>query len=1260
MIQRAIAIGLIWGGVAIAAEAAALSGSVSYSGRQTGTIWVVASTTTNSWSTNYHASIATTGAYSIAGIPTPSNWWVRAWRDSNGNRSNDALEAWGDYAGNPIWLTNSFTNAIVALADPDTDCDGMPDWWEVLQGLNTMFNDAGADPDLDGVSNRDEYQYGLTPTLADSDGDGTNDYAQAYGKEWTKHYYDALDRLLGTEYSRGLSVGYEYDGNGNILRQIYMRRDQDGDGLPDLWEFLNGLSWTNAAQHGGALGDADGDGWSNWQEWQAGSAPGDGASLPPRGDMELGFDFTPSRYVMAVGDLDGDSVEEVVIAADGFTEGMLGGANPPENTICLLRQTTGGWLAERVSVGQASITSAAIGEPQIGHGAAIYVGTRRISGSGLVLELKPDGGGWATNAVAASSGHAASVAGVRPGRDVLAVLDTNGLQNVVCSLAVGAGQWSCTLLDTNGCVEPQLTLVDLGLPDETLASLRMLPDGTVKIGEGPTDDLFAHYPFDGSLADESGNGRDLIDGGRRDPDEIHSTNRFGDLDRALALDGACDFYVTGQGGTCITDPSGRDLSFGGWICPSNLTGVVLSSGAEDGSSAGVFLWVRSGQTNMCSLHLRVSASDAMAESDRVVQVPAGQWTHVFAVFTASNHMLRVFKDGELADVATGQPEVNPSSYTRYAVGAGIEGDSGYTGLMDDLRVYERALTDTEVRLLHEYGAASTRLASPAGARRLPLPFGGLASGRMCAIRTDGGWREFAGHEYKLFGAGLPWSGATGTCESVDGYIACPESRVEWEWLKSVLDAEGYGAGIWLGGSDSAVEGEWRWMSGTPMAFADWGAGEPGSQDYLATAADADRRWQDSAPSTSRGYVCEVRARPSVAILSVADLNASGVADEGDAVLMEQWARMRDRWEAVGSWTNGTIGADGMVQGTCGAVDRNGEGDCRLYAGDQDGRVVVWASSYASNALPKEAFSGAWQGVSWHALAGHRGWDGAAEALAGLVVEPSRPQYCRFVYGPPGDTDFRMGSVPQTAPLTQILPSPDSGGGLSLVKLRIWDAEANASLPVLQFSTNGSPWTDAHVVRLNERSYSLAMAGVAAMPTGTTHELLWNSGADLGAGFSNSVLLRARSMDVTLWGPWSQPMVYRVTVTDDSNRDGIPDAWCLHYGLDPLATNGPHHATGSADGTGVDNLFKYEADLDPTNPASRLELTDISILPHGLQVGWIGGCWATQYLETRRSMDSTSEQWTVIFTNLPPTAPAPQIVDAGATNGVLFYRVKAAR
>lgn len=184
----------------------------------------------------------------------------------------------------------------------DSDHDGLPDVWEIANVLNPLSNDASLDADGDGLTNAQEYNAGVSstnPRSADTDANGVGDFEQRHGIKFIKHRYDRADRLVTTLYNNGAWEGWRYDGNGNILRHLLrISRDADNDGLADAWEFAQGLAFDSSTGTQGFGGDADGDGWTNQQEFLADTAANDATSIPPTGTGSAAWATPPKSRIV--------------------------------------------------------------------------------------------------------------------------------------------------------------------------------------------------------------------------------------------------------------------------------------------------------------------------------------------------------------------------------------------------------------------------------------------------------------------------------------------------------------------------------------------------------------------------------------------------------------------------------------------------------------------------------------------------------------------------------------------------------------------------------------------------------------------------------------------------------------------------------------------------------------------------------------------------------------------------------------------------
>jgi hypothetical protein len=139
----------------------------------------------------------------------------------------------------------------------DTDGDQMDDYWEYTHMLDGAdYSDANDDPDSDGLTNLEEYQFDtrLNPRNADTDNDTMSD-----GWE-VENGLDPIndDRNLDND-NDDLSNLEEFD-----LETDPTDADTDGDGMPDGWEVEYGLNPLENDDYE----DADNDGLDNLSEYQ--------------------------------------------------------------------------------------------------------------------------------------------------------------------------------------------------------------------------------------------------------------------------------------------------------------------------------------------------------------------------------------------------------------------------------------------------------------------------------------------------------------------------------------------------------------------------------------------------------------------------------------------------------------------------------------------------------------------------------------------------------------------------------------------------------------------------------------------------------------------------------------------------------------------------------------------------------------------------------------------------------------------------------
>ncbi|MEM7394588.1 MAG: DUF11 domain-containing protein, partial [Verrucomicrobiota bacterium] len=229
--------------------------------------------------------------------------------------------------------------------------------------------------------------------------------------------------------------------------------------------------------------------------------------------------------------------------------------------------------------------------------------------------------------------------------------------------------------------------------------------------------------------------------------------------------------------------------------------------------------------------------------------------------------------------------------------------------------------------------------------------------------------------------------------------------------------------------------------------------------------------------------------------------------------------------------------------------------------------------------------------------------------------------------------------------------------------RVW---LNGACHDIQLTQSGSPGV---IVTNNLITYTLHLTNtgpvaardveiVDTLPPGVTPGgTVVTPVGNLAVGAFTNIIIQV-TVDPMTVGVLSNHAVATMRDNDINPDDNI--AFALTTVPDADNDLQPDFADPDDDNDGTSDEDERDADTDPFDADSNLRILDIASQGGAMQITWRGGMSVTQYLERADSLLGTP-QWTVIFTNEPPTSITNMNLDPGAVNDLkAYYRIRVGR
>jgi chitodextrinase len=201
--------------------------------------------------------------------------------------------------------------------------------------------------------------------------------------------------------------------------------------------------------------------------------------------------------------------------------------------------------------------------------------------------------------------------------------------------------------------------------------------------------LAAEYKFDSSATDSSGNNNNLT--------LVNApTYTTGQVNQALSLNGTNQYAVTTSYSPTL-NLTGTAMTLAGWVKPTTqATSIIVAKPYASTHSAPYFDWgliYNAGGNGKPSAYLGCQGSHQYANT----ALTLNSWQHIAVTYDGAN--LRFYRNGVADGVIPATCAVTNTNSQNMRVGANANGTETFPGALDEVKIYNRALSQTEVSAL---------------------------------------------------------------------------------------------------------------------------------------------------------------------------------------------------------------------------------------------------------------------------------------------------------------------------------------------------------------------------------------------------------------------------------------------------------------------------------------------------------------------------------------------------------------------------------
>ncbi len=209
----------------------------------------------------------------------------------------------------------------------------------------------------------------------------------------------------------------------------------------------------------------------------------------------------------------------------------------------------------------------------------------------------------------------------------------------------------------------------------------------------PTDDLtkglVLYLPFSGNANDASGTNHGTVNGATLTKDRNENANS------AYSFNGINNFIEIPNSTTL----NPNQISICAWIKTNQLGGVILAKADNNGEQYDISMNGWNGIHGAIKQNSNCISGIGWHVNSANTKIEDGTWHYVVSTFDGID--MKIYIDGKLKNTKFNLPQNNIDNCgTKLTIGA-FNGIFHFLGSIDEIRIYNRALTDQEIVRLHK-------------------------------------------------------------------------------------------------------------------------------------------------------------------------------------------------------------------------------------------------------------------------------------------------------------------------------------------------------------------------------------------------------------------------------------------------------------------------------------------------------------------------------------------------------------------------------